>query len=243
MNSTRNCTSTMVASLLVFVLGLSNETAQSQIAPPRSGQEKTGPVRDDSRKTGKGNDKKKAGDDEHDRDREDLAGRLIRKSVTESDEGLMDNVLRLMDETAHRMEIDFDSGSRTQELQKQISDKLDEAIKIAAAQRRPQKQNNSSASSDRRRGPNNAKSPTGKQGAPTAAAKAKESSTDESNAPSGAQGPAESARGEIRDLRRGWGQLPERQRDEVIQGSGEGYLERYRQWIEKYYRALQESGQ
>jgi hypothetical protein len=149
----------------------------------------------------------------------------------------------MMDEAAHRMEIDFDSGSRTQELQKQISDKLDEAIKIAAAQRRPQKPNNSSASSDRRRAPNNAK-PATKQGTTsTSATKAKESATDESNAPGGAQGPTDSARGEIRDLRRGWGQLPERQRDEVIQGSGEGYLERYRQWIEQYYRALQESGQ
>jgi len=222
----------VLAALLTVAIGASNSFAQ-EVKPPAGAA---------SGKLDRERDKKKSGDDERDREREDLAGRLMRKSVAESDEALMESVLRLMDESSHRMEIDFDSGAKTQDLQKQISDKLDEAIKIAASQRRKIRQNNSSSSSDRRRAPKQIK-PSEKQGATSAAGKAKESSPDERKAPGGVEGPKESARGEIRDVRRGWGQLPDRQRDEVIQGSGEDYLERYRQWIEKYYRALQESGQ
>jgi hypothetical protein len=43
-------------------------------------------------------------------------------------------------------------------------------------------------------------------------------------------------------MRRSWGHLPQRDREEVIQGIGEACLERYRVWIERYYRALQETG-
>ncbi|MFQ5495803.1 MAG: hypothetical protein ACE5EX_10530, partial [Phycisphaerae bacterium] len=44
----------------------------------------------------------------------------------------------------------------------------------------------------------------------------------------------------FRELRRGWGHLPGREREELIQGISERYLDRYREWIERYYRALQE---
>jgi hypothetical protein len=47
--------------------------------------------------------------------------------------------------------------------------------------------------------------------------------------------------GDLQDLRRAWGHLPMREREEIIQGVGERYLERYRDWIERYYRTLQET--
>lgn len=49
------------------------------------------------------------------------------------------------------------------------------------------------------------------------------------------------ADGDIHELRRTWGHLPMREREEIIQGIGESFLERYRDWIERYYRALQEA--
>ena len=57
----------------------------------------------------------------------------------------------------------------------------------------------------------------------------------------GSQAGAESTRGDLREVRGTWGHLPMRDREEVIQGIGETFLERYREWIERYYRALQES--
>jgi hypothetical protein len=50
-----------------------------------------------------------------------------------------------------------------------------------------------------------------------------------------------SAGGELREFRRAWGHLPMREREEIIQGIAESFLERYREWIERYYRALQET--
>ena len=50
-------------------------------------------------------------------------------------------------------------------------------------------------------------------------------------------GPGRAAR-QLRELRRGWGRLPARDRDEVVQGFDQDFLTKYRQWIERYYRAL-----
>ena len=58
-----------------------------------------------------------------------------------------------------------------------------------------------------------------------------------------AAGETKPVRGDLQETRRSWGLLPQRERDEMIQGSSEGYIERYREWIERYYRALQESGE
>jgi len=44
--------------------------------------------------------------------------------------------------------------------------------------------------------------------------------------------------GELREGRLGWGRLPSRDRKEVLQGIGQEVLLKYREWIERYYRAL-----
>lgn len=173
---------------------------------------------------------------------DDLSGRLIRKAVTETDEDLMDVILRLMSDSAKKMEIDFDPGESTRTLQKSIQEKIDEAIKVAASKQRMKRQS-PSAQSDRRRMPTAKKEPPKrqppKQETLGGSRSASSTSSTENDSPGGAAD-ATSDRTDLRDPRRGWGNLPQRQREEMIQGAGEQYLERYRAWVERYYRALQE---
>ena len=53
--------------------------------------------------------------------------------------------------------------------------------------------------------------------------------------------PRPTRRGEFRESRRGWGHLPQRDRDELLQGIDEEFIEQYRPQIEQYYRALTET--
>jgi len=174
------------------------------------------------------------------KDPDDLSARLIRKAVTESDEDLMDTIVRLMTDSAKKMEIEFDPGEKTQAVQKSIHEKLDEAIKAAAARQRIRKQS-PSQQSDRRRMPSAKREPPKRSPGKDSGVRSASASTPNENDAQG--GPALSPGGErtdLRDPRRGWGALPQRQRDEIIQGAGEDSLERFRVWVERYYRALQE---
>ncbi len=176
---------------------------------------------------------------ESDKKDQKLGQRLIRKAVANTDEDVMEGVARLMQEAAHRLEIDFDAGDETQTVQRGILDRLDKAIKVAASRRRPRRQRGRPSSADKRRMA---------RGKPRTADKDKSASVDQAGAsPSstiGARaGAAEGASGggELRELRRTWGHLPMREREEMIQGIAESFLERYRERIERYYRALQET--
>ncbi len=171
--------------------------------------------------------------------KEDLGERLIRKASTDGDEGVMDGLVRLMDESAERLELQFDPGKRTQEVQSRILTELDEAIQMASKKTAPKSRSSKPSRGDRRS--------SGRSDAPPA----KDPSKDEGT-PSPRGEPGESARkgsaasvdpegGALREVRRSWGHLPERERDEVIQGINEAYIERFKIWIEKYYQALQEA--
>ncbi|MEK6798643.1 MAG: hypothetical protein AABZ12_06750 [Planctomycetota bacterium] len=173
---------------------------------------------------------------------DELSRRLIRKAVNDSDEGIMDNVIRLMNESAKRVGVQFDAGEKTQKVQTQAVEKLDEAIKAAAMQRRPSRQPSKSVSADRRRMQPPPKSAKKDDAAPSdRAARLKPSDSVESLGPPLGETDEKREGGTMRELRRGWGHLPARDREEVIQGSGENCLERYRAWVERYYRALQEA--
>jgi len=170
--------------------------------------------------------------------KDDLASRLLRKAKSNSQEGLMQSVLRLMGEASRRMGVDFDVGERTVEIQEAITAKLDEAIERAAKQRRPRRRSSSRSNSDKRRMPTASKGGSGqKKGSATG-----QTGSDPAKSASGegTAEQAEAATGEFAELRRGWGHLPSRDRDELIQGIEERSLERYRDWIERYYRALQD---
>ncbi len=174
-----------------------------------------------------------------------LGERLVHRAVADADEGLMESITRLMKEAARRLEIEFDAGDETQALQRRILDRLNHAVKVAASQRRLRRQSGQHASADKRRMP---------KGRPRTADEGKRSPEDESDRASdvntaslrlGADSlrveEGKSPGGDLRELRRSWGHLPMREREEIIQGITESFLERYREWIQRYYRALQET--
>ena len=179
----------------------------------------------------------KPGSSEPDTKKADLGERLVRKAVTGADEDLMSTIIRTMGEVSRQLEINFNAGAETQAVQASIVEKLDEAIRMAAAQRRSSRQRQREASEgDRRRRPKGGSEMTDR----SSSSPASEADAE----PNGAGAPVADGTGASQGesaLRRSWGHLPARDRDEIIQGLQEGFLERYREWIERYYRALQEA--
>jgi len=168
-----------------------------------------------------------------------LGERLIREAVKNSDEDLMAAIVRLMEESARQLEIDFDAGEETLTKQESIVNKLDEAIKTAAAQRRKKRSKQQEWQSDQRKKPKQGKEQNESSKPSSQQMAGKDSSDIEGQKGSPTESDAEG--GNLEETRRTWGLLPQRQREEVIQGSQEAFLERYRRWIERYYQALQEN--
>lgn len=171
---------------------------------------------------------------------DDLAAKLIRDTVAQSaSEDPMAEMMRDMLEIAEKLQVDFDPGEQTQAQQRQVSARLDEAIKAAAARRRPQSQPDPKQSADKRTMPSmkkpEAKPSEKKQAGDGQAKSAAEKSAEEASAAK------QDAKTELPNTRRAWGNLPQRDREEVLQGAEEESLERFRPWIEQYFRALQES--
>ncbi len=171
-----------------------------------------------------------------------LGQRLIRQIAGDDSDDIMDTIIRGMQQAARRLDLDFDPGEETQMLQQRIVNQLDEAIKTAAAQRRPSRQSQQSTSSDKRR--KLTKKSAQREGESTKAGGKNSGATTAQQQPPEGESPEDGPRGgRIDEIRRTWGHLPARERDEIIQGISESFLERYRDWIERYYRALQESDQ
>ncbi|UCE60290.1 MAG: hypothetical protein JSU63_00785 [Phycisphaerales bacterium] len=170
--------------------------------------------------------------------RQDLADRLIRQAHGDADDDLMAAIIRLMETAATRLEIDFNAGEETQAVQQRIVDRLDQAIQIAARQR-VTSTSEEPCPGDKRKRPEDEDRPQ------KAAAKEEDDAqgdvSGETTDVGGSRKDETRSGGRLRDVRRSWGNLPQRQRDEVIQGAQEQHLERFREWIERYYQALQES--
>ncbi len=171
---------------------------------------------------------------------DDLAGKLNRKAINDTDEDLMDGLMRLMGEVSERLQTRFDPSEQTQTIQRAISEKLDEAIKVAASRRRMRTIDSNSRGPDKRKLPSAAKA-----GEPSRTRTQSDvSDSSSSEAPSSiTETQTPTTGGEFHDVRRAWGNLPQREREELIQGVDEEFLENYRMWIERYYRSLQESDQ
>ena len=171
---------------------------------------------------------------------DELAAKLIRDTVNQStSEDPMVAMIREMSEVAERLQVAFDPGEQTQAQQRQVSAKLDEAIKAAAARRRAQSQPDPKQSADKRTMPstkNEKRQGEKKQATEDGEAKASanKSAADEIS-------PKQEAKSDLPGTRRTWGNLPQRDREEFLQGAEEQSLERFRPWIDQYFRALQES--
>lgn len=174
-------------------------------------------------------------DDTKERSKE-LGEKLIRTVGSGGEEDLMQAIMRRMDESARRIGLDFDAGEDTQLVQETITKQLDEAIKIAASQRRRISRSEQPQRSDKRRSADHRKNTTGKGTATVSG----DDTTTTSDAGSSPTEQSQSGQ-DLKESRRAWGNLPRREREEIIQGAGEHSLDRFREWIDRYYRALQES--
>lgn len=177
---------------------------------------------------------------EIDKKPDDLAAKLIRETVEQStSEDPMVAMIRDMSEVAEKLQVDFDPGEYTQTKQRQVSARLDEAIKAAAARRRAQSKPDPKQSADKRTMPGQKKA----QPQPSEKKQPSEGQAKSAAEKSAAQAESDKqdAKPDLPNMRRAWGNLPQRDREEVLQGAEEESLERFRPWIDQYFRALQES--
>jgi len=164
-----------------------------------------------------------------------LIRKLLRDATGRGEGPAMERVLNGMRASRIKQSVQFDAGGDTQKIQRGIVRDLAEAIAEAWRSQRSQPTTSRSPSGERRR--RHRKQATsaqaGAQQTGPSRPKADESATH--GVPT--TGPAR-LRGAMRELRRGWGRLPARDRDQVVQGFGQDFLTKYREWIERYYRAL-----
>ncbi|MFQ5429266.1 MAG: hypothetical protein ACE5E1_03050 [Phycisphaerae bacterium] len=165
---------------------------------------------------------------------EDLVRRLLGGRTTALD--TVEQTLARMDEAAKRLTDRLDPGEKTQAIQKEILDGLDQLIETARQSRAGRTRKRSvRRRSDRSRPGQDARRVR------------RDTRSDQSiPAPKGGRGAADTGRRTDRkktglekaDLARRWGFLPQRDRDELTQGFGETFLPKYREQILRYYREL-----
>ncbi|HUU82468.1 MAG TPA: hypothetical protein VM243_03085 [Phycisphaerae bacterium] len=172
---------------------------------------------------------------QEEKEQEDLSERLIRQATGQEDTSMMGRIMGLMSDAAGRLKRDFDPGADTLRIQREIITKLDEAIN-AAQRRRSKGSGQQQQVSDKRQAqrPSDEQKESGQSDQSEAASESAGDATEQ-----GREGKS-TATGRLREFRRGWGNLPQRDREEVLQGIDEDVLEKYRQLIEDYFRALSE---
>ncbi len=177
--------------------------------------------------------------------REDLVKALTARQVGDAFEKLIGQ----MRDASERLGADRDSGLQTQRLQQEILDKLDSVIASAKRQSSSSKSGGSSSgggkpsSASEATKHNSAQESDSKNGqaqaaAKRAAAKSSSSPTDQANAAT-AQQPGRKT-GPIKTHRMEWGHLPQRLRDELMQGTRERFSPLYERLTEQYYQRLAE---
>jgi hypothetical protein len=149
---------------------------------------------------------------------------------------LEQRILDLMQVARDHLNVRFDAGEVTQNAQREIVRELDAAIELARQNLRRSK---GSGDQPRQTGEKRKAGERQEQQAADAAQPGGDSagaSTQPGQAADTIRGPG----GEITEHRRGWGTLPDRDREAVIQGLREDSLSEYAELIEAYYRALSE---
>jgi hypothetical protein len=169
----------------------------------------------------------------NDKEARELAERLLKGESKEETE-VMARVVALMVESRRRLHQAFDPGPETQAVQREILKNIDDAIETALRQRSKSAQRSSAADPRRMPDPDEAQKKPEEGPAGDAA--------NEQSGPAGSDPDAPERRpeGPFKEAQRGWGHLPAREREEIIQGIGEDVLEGYRELVERYYRALAE---
>lgn len=168
--------------------------------------------------------------------RDEMVRKLLGGESTVVDQ--VDRMLQDMGEATTRLTAQLDAGSETQAAQRRALEGLDVLIRQAGENRRASPQTSrvrprGERDAQRRRTPderkqtNQGKGGQAQRGGPGAAGGAGEDSANKKAAKA--------------EMVRGWGYLPGRERDEVIQGFDEEFLAKYREQIMEYYRRLAEA--
>lgn len=155
----------------------------------------------------------------------------------------MTRIIQAMEQCAQRLSVDFDASDQTRAVQDQIVKDLDEAIQAAANATHRKPNPSSSSPADKRSAGRPQPKPDkgeGKAGAVEPGRSADQPADQDTRAST--ESASSSPPRDLKDRRRSWGNLPARDRDEVIEGMDEAVMPRFREWIERYYRALQSSG-
>lgn len=162
--------------------------------------------------------------------------RVVRRSTpSRSVEEALQRIESLMDASARRLAEEFDTGDGTQDVQTEVIEALDDAIRASARQQRDARQSKQSKSESRSAGRRSEKTSGGSE-KPSDRPPAQDS---KQAARGGGPAPS-SAPGDRAEVRRGWGFLPQRDREAIMQGSQEEFSAKYREQIERYYRAIAE---
>jgi hypothetical protein len=172
---------------------------------------------------------------------------LQRASGEEDDEEVLQRIMRLMEASHLRLAGEFDPGEQTQRIQRRILDDLDEALKRSRNQskRKTQSQQQQQSGDRRQRGRRQQKQSASRPSQGQSQSDKPESGQDsaQSKSDESGQGRQEDERqgkaGRVpRDRGRQWGNLPARDRDAVLQGIKDDYLPKFKELIERYYKAL-----
>lgn len=166
----------------------------------------------------------------------ELVRRLLGGQSTSVD--TVDQTLAKLDRATDLLTRQHDAGARTQEAQQEVIAGLDKLIEEARksraasrggnkSKRRREERSGQRQSSSRRASGSAAPHPTG-----------------EGEGGKPAQGPDADKKKQGRsvqgELTRGWGFLPQRDREEIAQGFDEQFMVKYREEIKQYYRTLAE---
>jgi hypothetical protein len=146
---------------------------------------------------------------------------------------MLDEVVTRMGDVAKRLQ-DQDPGPITQETQRRIVVNLDTLIEMAKKQ---QQQGGSSKPGPKKPGDKKEQNP-GSDSGKGPHKPGGESPAQESTLPGGGSDPAQSNGQDIHEKSTEWGNLPEKDRDLIINGVKEEPLAGYREQVQRYYKAL-----
>ncbi len=172
---------------------------------------------------------------------DDLDAELLTgKPVGEDSEPTIDDVSRRM--TRSRMRLaDKDAGAVTQKVQKRLVQSLDELIQKAQQQQSSSSSSSSSGGGKQTKAKPSGQQPGGKDGPGQTGGKGTQGSDAAKESALSAGGkPPDAPLGDIRQTARDWGGISARDRQAVIDSSGEDVVEKYRKLVEDYYRSLSE---
>ncbi len=165
--------------------------------------------------------------------RDEMVRKLLGGQSTAVDQ--VEQMLDSMGEAADRLTSQGDAGPQTQAAQRRVLEGLDSLIRQAGENRKASPQSSrvrprGERDGQRRRPPNEQKPPNPGKGGLA-----------QRGGPGAAGGAGEDSAGKKAvkaEMARGWGFLPGRERDEVMQGFDEEFLAKYREQIMDYYRRL-----